>query len=65
MMRYVVRELELRGLAASDIHLSMERNMKCGVGFCGHCQIGPYFACKEGPVFPLSNMQRWMGKYEL
>jgi NAD(P)H-flavin reductase len=65
MMRYVIRELEIRGVAASDTYLSMERNMKCAVGFCGHCQMGPYFVCKDGPVFPLSQMQPWMGKYEL
>ncbi len=65
MMRFVVRELESRGLAARDIHLSMERNMQCAVGFCGHCQLGPYFVCKDGPVFPLSEIEPWMGKYEL
>jgi NAD(P)H-flavin reductase len=65
MMRYVVHELSSRGMAAPDIYLSMERNMKCGVGFCGHCQLGPYFACKDGPVFPLDKMQGWMDKYEL
>jgi NAD(P)H-flavin reductase len=65
MMRYVVRELESRGVGPADTYLSMERNMKCAVGFCGHCQLGPYFACKDGPVFPLSRMQDWIGKYEL
>jgi NAD(P)H-flavin reductase len=65
MMRYVVRELESRGVGSADTYLSMERNMKCAVGFCGHCQLGPYFACKDGPVFPLSQMQDWIGKYEL
>lgn len=65
MMRYVSRELEGRGLAPSDIYMSMERNMKCAVGFCGHCQLGPYFICKDGPVFPLSEMQAWINKYEL
>ena len=65
MMRYVVRELETRGIAAQDIYLSMERNMKCGVGFCGHCQLGPHFICKDGPVFPLNRMQGWMSKHEL
>jgi NAD(P)H-flavin reductase len=65
MMRYVVRELESRGMAAPDIYLSMERNMKCAVGFCGHCQLGPYFVCKDGPVFQWNRMQPWMGKYEL
>jgi NAD(P)H-flavin reductase len=65
MMRYVARELESRGVGPADTYLSMERNMKCAVGFCGHCQLGPYFACKDGPVFPLSRMQDWIGKYEL
>jgi NAD(P)H-flavin reductase len=65
MMRYVIRELETRGVGASETYLSMERNMKCAVGFCGHCQLGPYFVCKDGPVFPLSQMQPWIGKYEL
>jgi NAD(P)H-flavin reductase len=65
MMRYVVRELELRGMSSSETYLSMERNMKCGVGLCGHCQLGPHFICKDGPVFPLSRLQRWIGKYEL
>jgi len=65
MMRYVTRELESRGVAQQDIYLSMERNMKCAVGFCGHCQFGPYFICKDGPVFPLSKLKPWAGKYEL
>jgi len=65
MMRYVTRELEARGVGSSQTYVSMERNMKCAVGFCGHCQLGPYFICKDGPVFPLSQMQPWIGKYEL
>jgi NAD(P)H-flavin reductase len=65
MMRYVTRELSSRGLAARDVYLSMERNMKCGVGFCGHCQMGPFFACKDGPVLPLNRVEGWMGKHEL
>ena len=65
MMRYVVRQLEARGLAPEDIYLSMERNMKCGVGFCGHCQLGPYFVCKDGPVFSYRQMQPWMDIHEL
>ena len=50
MMRFCVRELGRRGLADERIYLSMERNMKCAVGFCGHCQLGPSFVCKDGPV---------------
>lgn len=51
MMRYTARGLMARGVAPSDIWLSMERNMQCAVGFCGHCQLGPTFICKDGPVF--------------
>lgn len=50
MMRFTVRELTRRGVPAGRIHLSMERNMKCAVGFCGRCQLGPSFVCKDGPV---------------
>ena len=39
--------------------------MKCGVGFCGHCQLGPNFICKDGPVFSYREMRPWMDKYEL
>ncbi|MCC6863063.1 MAG: FAD/NAD(P)-binding protein [Bryobacterales bacterium] len=65
MMRYVAWELEARGLPQGDLYVSMERNMKCGVGFCGHCQFGPYFICKDGPIFTYREMRPWLGKYEL
>jgi NAD(P)H-flavin reductase len=65
MMRYVVRELETRGLPLNDIYLSMERNMKCAVGSCGHCQCGPYFVCKDGPVFSYAAVKPLLDKYEL
>ena len=61
MMRFVVRELGLKGFAGEQIYLSMERNMRCAVGFCGHCQLGPYFICKDGPVFAYPQVRRWMG----
>jgi NAD(P)H-flavin reductase len=51
MMRFTILELQKRGLENSQIYISMERNMKCAVGFCGHCQLGPHFICREGPVF--------------
>ncbi len=51
MMRFAARRLLQRGHAASDIYVSLERNMKCAVGICGHCQLGGVFACKDGPVF--------------
>jgi NAD(P)H-flavin reductase len=65
MMRYAARELEARGLPPEQIYLSMERNMKCGAGFCGHCQMGPYFVCKHGPVFPYSSIKPYLDLYEL
>lgn len=51
MMRFCANELLRHGLKESDIYISMERNMKCAVGFCGHCQYLNYFLCKDGPVF--------------
>lgn len=51
MMRYVAAELEKKGVERSSVWVSMERNMKCGCGLCGHCQWGPHFVCKDGPVF--------------
>lgn len=51
MMRYAVNALIDRGVRTNNIYVSMERNMKCAVGFCGHCQFGGSFVCREGPVF--------------
>jgi NAD(P)H-flavin reductase len=65
MMRFVTRELETQGLSRDDIYLSMERNMKCAVGFCGHCQYGPHFICKDGPVFRYEQIRKLLEKYEL
>jgi len=65
MMRFVTRELETQGLARENIYLSMERNMKCAVGFCGHCQYGPHFICKDGPVFRFDEIRPLLEKYEL
>jgi NAD(P)H-flavin reductase len=51
MMRLSAQALERMGVADDAIWLSMERNMKCAVGLCGHCQYGPSFVCRDGPVF--------------
>lgn len=51
MMRFVIRELGRRGVPGEAIWLSMERSMKCGVGLCGHCQLGGSFVCQDGPVY--------------
>lgn len=50
MMRFTVGALRDAGVSAERIHISMERNMKCAIGLCGHCQFGPDFVCKGGPV---------------
>jgi NAD(P)H-flavin reductase len=50
MMRFTVNALHEAGVLSERIYLSMERNMKCAVGLCGHCQFGPAFVCKDGPV---------------
>ena len=65
MMRFVTRDLDSFGLKRDQIYVSMERNMKCGIGLCGHCQYGPYFICKDGPVFRYEQMQPLLDKYEL
>jgi NAD(P)H-flavin reductase len=52
-------------MAAERIYLSLERNMKCAVGFCGHCQYGPMFICKEGPVLRYDRIRRWFEIQEL
>jgi len=65
MMKYTVAELENRGIPADQVYLSMERNMKCAVGFCGHCQFGPTFICKEGPVYPLPRIRLLLDRKEL
>ena len=65
MMRFTTMGLEKRGVAAHNIYVSMERNMKCGVGLCGHCQFGAAFICKDGPVFPYSRMKYLLSKWEI
>jgi NAD(P)H-flavin reductase len=65
MMRFTAKALEAAGIGRGAIHLSMERNMKCAVGFCGHCQLGPYFICREGPVFPADRLLPLIGAREL
>jgi len=50
MMRFTVSALRAEGVVSDRIYLSMERNMKCAIGLCGHCQFGPVFVCKDGPV---------------
>jgi NAD(P)H-flavin reductase len=65
MMRFAAVEIHLQGVAADQIFLSMERNMKCAVGFCGHCQYGPTFICKDGPVFRFDRIKEWLNIREV
>ena len=65
MMRFAATALRERGVAATDIWLSLERSMKCATGHCGHCQLGPLFVCKDGPVIRHDRVERLMGVAEL
>jgi len=57
MMRVTAeRLLEVHGMKPEDIFVTMERNMKCGIGICGHCQFGPKFICTDGAVFPYTDV---------
>ncbi|HSG16075.1 MAG TPA: FAD/NAD(P)-binding protein [Anaerolineae bacterium] len=64
MMRFVIYEALARRIPKEDIYLSLERNMKCAVGFCGHCQYGPFFLCKEGPVLSFDRVEPFFGVEE-
>lgn len=57
MYKYVIMSLGDKRIAGHDIHLSLERRMKCGLGKCGHCQINSIYVCQEGPVFRLSDIR--------
>jgi NAD(P)H-flavin reductase len=51
MMKYGTKRLVEMGYRDDQIYLSMEKNMSCGLGKCGHCMMGEFFVCKDGPVF--------------
>ena len=57
MMKYGTETLLARGYRPENIYLSLERNMSCGVGQCGHCRLGRYYVCKDGPVFSYDEIQ--------
>lgn len=65
MTRFTVPELQKRGVTRENIFVSMERNMKCGIGLCGHCQLGSAFVCKDGPVFRYDQVQSFLSKREI
>lgn len=65
MIRASALALESVGVTLDRIHVSMERNMQCAIGHCGHCQFGPKFVCRDGPVFPYSEVAAMMAIREL
>jgi NAD(P)H-flavin reductase len=62
MMRLGVPILMKRGIPATAVYVSLERHMECGIGLCGHCQMGPYFLCKDGPVMRYDRVEPWLGR---
>jgi NAD(P)H-flavin reductase len=65
MMTFAVRELARAGVLPQRTYVSLERNMKCAIGLCGHCQLGPVFVCKDGPVFRYDRVAAWLGIREI
>jgi NAD(P)H-flavin reductase len=59
MMRAAAAHLFKAGMPAERVYVSVERNMKCAVGLCGHCQMGSEFVCKTGPVFRYDVIRHW------
>lgn len=62
MMQAAAQRCLQLGVREQDIWLSMERNMQCATGHCGHCQLGPEFICKDGPVFPYARLRTLLGR---
>ena len=65
MMRFTIKELGRQGIDSTGIYLTMERNMKCAIGFCGHCQFGTQFICKDGSVFRYDRIRNIFGQREI
>ena len=62
MMRVGIPILVRRGIPETAIYVSLERHMECGIGLCGHCQMGPFFICKDGPVMRYDTIAPLLGK---
>lgn len=65
MMRFTAEALLDGGMPAERVLVSMERNMKCAIGHCGHCQFGPEFVCRDGPVLPYERVRRLLSVREV
>ncbi len=65
MMRFSGEALLARGVPSERTYVSLERAMKCGIGHCGHCQLGPTLVCRDGPVYRWSDVVSWLAVREL
>lgn len=65
MTKPAVDALHEKGITSDRIWVTLERNMKCGIGLCGHCQFGPTFMCKDGPVYRYDQIERLFTTREL
>jgi len=65
MMRFTVMDLVQRGVPPDNVYMSMERNMECGIGLCGHCQLGSKFVCRDGPVFRYPEIRSLLSCWEI
>jgi NAD(P)H-flavin reductase len=65
MMRYTAEALLERGMPPERVFLSLERSMRCGVGHCGHCQLGPVLVCRDGPVLSYDRVAPLLAVREL
>ncbi|MHC4722459.1 MAG: iron-sulfur cluster-binding protein, partial [Planctomycetota bacterium] len=59
MMKFATEQAIGYGFRDEDIYLSMEKNMSCGIGKCGHCMLGKYYVCKDGPVFTFDQIKQY------
>ncbi len=65
MLRFLVAALGDLGMDHRRMYVSMERNMQCAIGHCGHCQLGPTLVCRDGPVYSWSQLAPWLAIREL
>jgi NAD(P)H-flavin reductase len=64
MMKFTTFKLLDLGFPPGAIYLSMEKNMSCGIGKCGHCRLGHYYVCQDGPVFPYEKIKDFRNIWE-
>jgi NAD(P)H-flavin reductase len=64
MMKFATAKLTDMGFKDTNIYLSMEKNMSCGIGKCGHCRMGEYYVCKDGPVLRYDTIKKYHDIWE-